>query len=140
MYFTYQKPFFADTIKNKSDVTNQILLLKRHPGKSFKVTALFTWQNFYLKQQVVLGLQKTCFVFEKLHMKPVKFRNWNLEFPKNLVVGFLHNIWNRFRLPTTPNLTLYQFVSGFAKYCFQFPGLLILGSLIFNWMRLFQFF
>ena len=43
--------------------------------------------------------------------------------PKNLLVGFSHDILHRLRLSTTPNSALYQFVSGFAKIWLKSPGL-----------------
>ena len=36
--------------------------------------------------------------------------------PKCLLVGFSHDILYRFRLPTTPNLALYQFVSVLQNF------------------------
>ena len=36
--------------------------------------------------------------------------------PKYLLVGFPNDILHRFRLPTTPNLALYQFVSGLQNF------------------------
>ena len=43
--------------------------------------------------------------------------------PKYIALGFSLDMLQRFRLPTTPNLALYQFVSGFAKFWHWFPGL-----------------
>ena len=49
--------------------------------------------------------------------------------PKCLLVGFPHDILYRFRLPTTPNLALYQFVSGFAKFWLWSPGLILFENI-----------